>query len=278
MISGKTRLTGLLGWPVTHSKSPALHGHWLRHAGIDGAYLPLPVREEDLPAVLYAMPRMGFIGANVTIPHKQAVMGLVDRLDPWAAQIGAVNMLVWGKEGDLTGFNMDALGFLLNLQETVPDFDAHHGPAVLLGAGGAARAAAAALSRAGASEIRLLNRSFDKALDLANQIGGPIIPLPWEDRHAALSGAALLVNGTSLGMQNQPSLDLDLTNLPQSALVNDLVYAPIETQLLCDARQRGNRVITGIGMLLYQARPAFAAWWGVEPEVTPALRDELLAP
>jgi shikimate dehydrogenase len=278
MISGNARLTGLLGWPVSHSKSPALHAFWLKEAGIDGAYLPLKVAAEDLPAVLYAMPRMGFIGANVTVPHKQAVMNLVDHLDPWALQVGAVNLLVWNEQDGLTGFNSDAMGFLLNLKQAFPDFAADRGPAVLLGAGGAARAVAAALVGAGAPEIRLLNRSFDKADDLARQIGGPILPLPWKDRHAALANAALLVNSTSLGMRGQPNLDLNLTDLPGDALVNDLVYAPLETALLAAARRRGNPVVNGIGMLLHQARPAFAAWWGIEPELAKALQEILLAP
>jgi shikimate dehydrogenase len=278
MITGKARLTGLLGWPVSHSKSPRLHNFWLEQAGIDGAYLPLPVAPSDLAAVLPVLPRMGFIGVNVTVPHKQAVMPFLDRLDPLAATIGAVNTIVMEEGGKMVGRNTDAEGFLLNLREAEPGFDAGKGPIVLLGGGGAARAAAAALIEQGAREIRLLNRSKDKAEELAAALGPAVKVLDWAERHDALAGAMLLVNSTSLGMEGQPPLDLSLESLPQQALVNDLVYAPLETALLAAARQRGNKVADGLGMLLHQARPAFAAWWGTMPELTPEIRAMMLAP
>jgi len=274
MITGKAKLTGLLGWPVGHSKSPRLHNHWLAQFGIDGAFLPLPVSPNDLTTVVPALSRMGFIGLNVTVPHKQAVMPFATRLDPFAKRIGAVNCLTLQPDGSWLGSNTDAAGFMLNLK----GFDPASGPIVLLGAGGAAHAAAAALIENGAIEIRLVNRSRDKAEELAASLGGPLKVVGWEQRHAALAGAALLVNSTSLGMDGQPPLDLKLDELPATALVNDLVYAPLETPLLAAARRRGNPVADGLGMLMHQARPAFANWWGVTPEITPEIRALMLAP
>jgi shikimate dehydrogenase len=277
MISGKARLAGILGWPVSHSKSPLLHNRWIAEHGLDGAYVPLPVAPEHLAEALRALPRLHFAGANVTVPHKEAALELVDRVEPLAARIGAVNTLVIGSDGKITGSNTDAVGFLHNLKET-PGFSAASGPAVILGAGGAARAACAALLEDGAPEIRLVNRSLDRARHLAADLGGPIVPVEWQGRAEALESAALLINSTSLGMTGQPPLEISLDRLPETALVNDLVYAPLETALLAAARARGNRVADGIGMLLHQARPGFAAWFGVMPDITPALREMMLKP
>jgi shikimate dehydrogenase len=276
MISGKARLAGILGWPVGHSKSPRLHNHWLALHGIDGAYVPLPVAPADLAAAVRLLPRLSFAGANVTVPHKEAVLALVDAVDPLAARIGAVNTLVIDEQGRITGRNTDALGFLLNLKEVRPDLGS--GPAVILGAGGAARAACAALLEDGVAEIRLVNRSLDRARQLAAEIGGPIVAIDWSGREAALDDAGLLVNSTSLGMTGQLPLEISLDRLPETALVNDMVYAPLETGLLAAARARGNPVADGIGMLLHQARPGFEAWFGVRPEVTPEIRAMMLAP
>jgi len=276
MISGKARLAGILGWPVSHSKSPRLHNHWLALHGIDGAYVPLPVAPSDLAEAVRLLPRLSFAGANVTVPHKETVLELVDEVDPLAARIGAVNTLVIAANGRITGRNTDALGFLFNLKEIREQPAA--GPAVVLGAGGAARAACAALIEEGAPEIRLVNRSLDRARQLAADLGGPIVPVAWSGREAALEGAALLVNSTSLGMTGQPPLEIALDRLPKDALVNDMVYAPLETGLLAAARARGNAVADGIGMLLHQARPGFEAWFGVMPEVTPDIREMMLKP
>ena len=276
MISGKARLAGILGWPVSHSKSPRLHNHWLALHGIDGAYVPLPVAPSDLAEAVRLLPRLSFAGANVTVPHKETVLELVDEVDPLAARIGAVNTLVIGADGRITGRNTDALGFLLNLKEVRPAPAA--GPAVVLGAGGAARAACAALIQEGVPQIRLVNRSLDRARQLAVDLGGAIVPVEWSGREAALEGAALLVNSTSLGMTGQPPLEISLDRLPEDALVNDMVYAPLETPLLAAAKARGNPVADGIGMLLHQARPGFKAWFGVMPEVTPDIRAMMLAP
>lgn len=277
MISGKARLAGIIGWPVGHSKSPRLHNHWLRSLGIDGAYVPLPIAPADLAEAIPMLPRLGFVGANVTVPHKESLLDLVDSLDPLAAHIGAVNTLVFTADGRIEGRNTDAAGFILNLEES-PAFRPRSGPAVILGAGGAARSACAALLAEGAPQIRLVNRSLDRARQLAADLGGPIVPLEWGAREEALEGAALLVNSTSLGMTGQPPLGIRLDRLPQAALVNDLVYAPIETELLAAARARGNPVADGLGMLLHQARPGFAAWFGTMPALTPEIREMMLAP
>jgi shikimate dehydrogenase len=276
MLSGRSRVAGIIGWPVAHSRSPRLHGYWLRCYGIDGAYVPLPVRPERFVEALPALPLLGFAGANVTVPHKEAALAAVDRVSPEARRIGAVNTIVIAADGTLEGRNTDGFGFSENLRTALPGWSAAAGPAVLLGAGGAARAVAVALLDAGAPEVRLANRTADRAERLAADIGGPIRVVGWDDRAAALADAALLVNTTTLGMTGQPPLDLPLGRLPPSAVVNDVVYAPLETALLASAHRRGNPVVDGLGMLLHQARPAFAAWFGVEPEVTPELRRFVL--
>lgn len=275
-LSGRARLAGVIGWPVSHSRSPRLHGFWLRRYRIDGAYLPLAVRPDCLAAAIRALPLLGFRGANVTVPHKEAALAAMDRVAESARRIGAVNTIVIDSEGRLEGRNTDGYGFLESLRARWPGWRATAGPAVLLGAGGAARAIAAALTDSGAPEIRLVNRTVERAERLARELGGPVRVFAWAERAAALSAAALLVNTTTLGMSGQPPLDLDLDPLPPEAVVNDIVYAPLETALLAAARARGNPVVDGLGMLLHQARPGFAAWYGVEPEVTPALRAFVL--
>ena len=278
ILTGKAKLAGVLGWPVGHSRSPRLHGFWLQQHGIDGAYLPLAVRPEDFEAVIRALPRMGFRGANVTVPHKEAALALADHVDPLARRIGAVNTLVVRDDGSLEGRNTDAFGFIENLRQGCPGFSAARGPAVVLGAGGAARAVVAALQDDGCPEIRLLNRSRERAealkadLETVVMPGGNITVLPWDSRAAALNDAALLVNTTSLGMTGQPPLEISLAALPTDALVTDIVYAPLLTDLLRAAQSRGNPIVDGLGMLLHQARPGFEAWFGVSPKVTDELR------
>lgn len=276
-ITGKARLAGVIGWPVGHSRSPRLHGFWLDRLGVDGAYVPLAVRPGDLAAVVAALPRMGFRGANLTVPHKEHALGLVDELDPLAERIGAVNTLVFRDDGTIEGRNTDAFGFLENLRRGAPGWRPEAGPAVVLGAGGAARAVVAALADAGVPGIRVVNRSVARAERLGAEIGGPVRVEPWERRAAALDGAALLVNTTSLGMTGQPALDIDLAALPDGAVVNDIVYAPLETDLLKAAKARGATAVDGLGMLLWQAVPGFEAWFGARPEVTEDLRDWVLA-
>jgi shikimate dehydrogenase len=275
-LSGKAKLAGVMGWPVSHSRSPRLHGFWLERYGIDGAYLPLAVRPEDLAAALAALPKLGFRGCNLTIPHKEAALPLCTSVDPMAARIGAVNTIVVGADGGLTGSNSDAFGFLENLRQGAPGWRADAAPACLLGAGGAARAVIAALLEAGAPELRLVNRTRARAEALATAFGPAVKVFDWKDAGPAQKDCGLLVNTTSLGMSGQPPLDCDLSELPGEAVVNDIVYAPLETGLLTAARARGNPVVDGLGMLLHQARPGFAAWFGVEPEVTGELRAFVL--
>lgn len=277
IVSGKARLAGVLGWPVGHSRSPRLHGFWLEQLGIDGAYLPLAVKPEDFAHVVRALPRMGFRGANVTVPHKEEALRLADEVDPLAARIGAVNTLIAADDGRIIGCNTDAFGFMENLRQGAPSWAPAVGPAVILGAGGAARAVCVALQDAGVPEIRLLNRSRARAEALAEDLGGAMRVLEWDDRSAALAGAGLLVNTTVLGMSGQPPLELDLSALPVTALVNDIVYAPLMTDLLKAAKARGNMVVDGLGMLLHQAVPGFEAWFGVRPTVTRELREFVLA-
>ena len=270
------RAAGVMGWPVAHSRSPALHGFWLRAHGINGAYLPFPVPPDRLAAALRGLAALGFAGCNVTVPHKEAVLALVDAADATARRIGAVNLVVVRPDLSLEGRNTDAYGFLANLRQSCPGWRAEAGPAVVLGAGGAARAVLVALADAGCPEIRLLNRSRGRA-EALQALGSAVGVMDWERRAAALEGAALLVNTTSLGMQGQPPLDLDLGALPRAAVVADLVYVPLETPLLAAARARGNPAVDGLGMLLHQAVPSFEAWFGVHPEVTAALRAHIAA-
>ncbi len=290
ILSGRARLAGVMGWPVGHSLSPRLHGFWLDHHGIDGAYLPLAVTPERFETALRGLADMGFGGVNVTVPHKRAALALCDEVAPLAARIGAVNTLVF-EDGRLKGSNTDAFGFLENLRQGASAgdppswdptaWDPTAGPALILGAGGAARAVAVALLDAGVPELRLANRTAARAEALAQELGaeepgGQVTAVPWERRGAALGDLAVLVNTTSLGMAGQPPLELDLDPLPTGALVTDIVYAPLETDLLARARARGNPVVDGLGMLLHQARPGFEAWFGVAPEVTAELRAFVL--
>jgi shikimate dehydrogenase len=268
---------GVMGWPVRHSLSPRLHGFWLAHHGINGTYEPLEVRPEDCTEFIKNLPAQGFAGVNVTVPHKETAAAAVDVLDDNARRLGAVNTIVVQPDGTLHGSNTDGFGFLENLTSGAPDWTAGDGPVVVLGAGGAARAVVAALLGAGVTEVRLTNRTVERAEALADEIGGNISVIGWENRSSVLDGAALLVNTTTLGMTGKPPLDIDLGPLPVSAVVNDIVYAPLMTPLLSAAENRGNPIVDGIGMLLHQARPGFHRWFGVEPEVTDNLKAHVLA-
>lgn len=271
----KIPLAGVIGCPIGHSRSPVLHGTWLRHYGLAGHYVPLHVAADDLADTLRAMPRMGFVGANVTIPHKESVMALADDVSETALRIGAANTLTFAPDGRLHADNTDAYGFIANLRQNAPDWDATRGPALVLGAGGAARAIIVALQDAGVPEIVLSNRTAARAEGLAAEFG--VTALPWEDRGRVLPGTACVVNTTSLGMQGQPELQIDLTTLPAFALVTDIVYSPLETSLLAQAQAQGCTVVDGLGMLLHQAVPGFERWFGTRPEVTDALRAAVLA-
>jgi shikimate dehydrogenase len=266
------RVAGVIGWPVSHSRSPKLHNYWLQHYNIAGTYLPMPVRPQLLETALRGLSALGFAGCNVTIPHKEEVAKLVDAIDPVARRVGAVNTIVVRPDGTLSGSNTDGYGFIENLRDGRPNWHADAGPAVVVGAGGAARSVVVSLIDGGAREIRLINRTRARGEQLTDAFGGRVCVLDWDARHAALAGAALLVNTTNQGMAGQPPLDLELDDLPRAALVYDLVYNPLHTPLLRGARARGNPIVGGLGMLLHQARPGFQAWFGVLPEITAELR------
>jgi shikimate dehydrogenase len=265
-------LAGVMGDPVMHSRSPKLHNYWLAKYGLSGTYVPLAITVERLRAALRALPALGFAGCNLTIPHKEAALDIVDKLDPLARRIGAVNCVVVAPDGSLEGHNHDGFGYIESVREAQPKWRADTGPIVVIGAGGGARAVLVGLVDQGAREIRLVNRTPARGKALAQDLGGPIGALRWEEREAALEGAAMLINATNQGMLGEPPLDIALDRLPVSALVSDIVYIPRETALLAAARRRGNPTVNGLGMLLHQARPAFHAWFGIMPEVTPELR------
>ncbi len=276
ILSGRAKLAGVMGWPVSHSRSPRLHGYWLEHYGVDGAYVPLAVAPDRLRDAIGGLVALGFRGVNLTLPHKEAALDHVDDLSATARRIGAVNTIVVGADGKLRGDNTDAFGFLEHLKASAPQWRADAHPVAVLGAGGAARAVIVALLDEGVKELRLINRSPERASKLREAFGPAITVVNWAARSTALSDVSLLVNATSLGMSAQAPLDLALDRLNQTTVVYDLVYAPLDTPLLKAARQRGNAVVDGLGMLLHQARPGFQAWFGVEPEVTAALRAFVL--
>src|SRR3984893_13145440 len=265
-------LAGVMGYPVMHSRSPKLHNYWLAKYGLTGTYVPLAIKAEHLRAALRALPALGFSGCNLTIPHKEAALEIVDRIDPLARRIGAVNCVVVAVDGSLMGQNHDAFGYIESVREAQPAWRADRGPIVVIGAGGGARAVLVSLIDQGAREIRLVNRTPARGKGLAGGLGCPSTGLGWEQREVALKGAAMLVNATNQGMVGERPLDLALDALPVSALVSDIIYIQRETPLLPAAPKRGNPTVNGLGMLLHQARPAFQAWFGIMPEVTPELR------
>lgn len=267
ILTGHARLAGIIGWPVTHSRSPRLHGFWLERHAVDGAYVPLAVRPGEFATAVRGLAAAGFAGANVTQPHKRAAFALCDAVEPSAQHAGAVNTMVF-RAGRITGSNTDGWGFLANLRSQ--GVDPTTGPVLLLGAGGAARAIAAALLETGVP-VTIANRTPEHAEALAADLRGLRI-LPWEQRNEALSDQALLVNATSLGMQGQPPLAVDLDHAAPRLAVADIVYVPLETPLLASAAARGLRAVEGLGMLLFQAIPGFRAWFGVEPQVDADLR------
>ena len=270
-LTGKTRLAGLLGWPVSHSRSPRLHGLWLDRHGIDGAYVPLPVSPERFGPAIRALADLGFRGANVTIPHKEAALAACDTVEEEARRIGAVNTLIFHEDGRIEGWNTDGWGFLESLKEQAPAFHVKRGPAVILGAGGGARAVAHALLSQGCPRLTLVNRRPARAEALAAELtahGAPVAVAATPP----LKDAALLVNTTSQGMQGQPPLLIDLAPMPAGSVVADIVYVPLETPLLATARARGLTAVDGLGMLLHQGRRGFQAWFGTMPQVDAGLR------
>lgn len=262
--------TGVIGHPIAHSKSPLIHNYWIERHGLSGTYEAIDIDPEELKNGINQLIETGFNGFNVTIPHKRSVMELCDTLDETARAVGAVNTVTI-REKKLHGTNTDVFGFIENIRQSAPDFDFTKGSACIIGAGGAARAVLYGLLKENVPEIRITNRTQEKSEGLKDMVNANLKVIPWQEREGALSGASLLVNTTSLGMTGKPSLELDIAALPKDALVCDIVYAPLYTNLLKQAQQQGNQIVTGIGMLLHQARPAFEEWFGVRPEVTPEL-------
>lgn len=274
MISGKAKLAGVIGYPVSHSLSPVLHNYWLKTYQIDGVYIPLHVTPDGLSQVLNTLPKMGFQGVNLTLPHKEQALDIVDEVSDIARRIGAVNTITV-RDGLLVGTNTDGEGFLENLKQQVKDLSPYLEQIMLIGAGGAAKSIAVALADAGAQQIRITNRSIERAEALANEIEVAEV-CAWENKEAALEDVTLLVNTTSLGMVGQPPLELSLDTLPKQALVTDAIYNPLMTPLLLQAKNRGNLVVTGIGMLMHQAVSGFEGWFGVRPEVDETITSVLI--
>lgn len=269
-------LAGVLGNPIAQSKSPRLHSHWLRKYGLLGHYVPLHVTEDSLETVVRAMPKMGFVGANVTLPHKIAVMQFADQITDRATLIGAANTLTFKEDGRIIADNTDGYGFMSNLKQNAPDWDPKSGPAVLLGAGGAARAIIVALADAGVSEILLTNRTRAKAEALRAEFGARIRVVDWVQAGNILEGAATVINSTSLGMTGNAALRIPLDGLTRGTLVTDIVYSPLRTRLLEEAEAAGCTVVDGLGMLLHQGVPGFERWFGVRPEVDDETRRAVL--
>jgi shikimate dehydrogenase len=265
-------LAGVMGWPVAHTRSPAIHNHWIAKYGLRGAYVQLPVQPERLEAAIRGLAALGFAGCNVTVPHKVSAMRFMDELHPAARRVAAINTIVVQADGRLLGMNNDGAGYIQSLRDADATWHGDAGPALVLGAGGAARAIVVALLDEGVPELRITNRTLERAQELAEAFGDRVKVVPWADRNEAMAGVSLLVNTTTLGMHGQAPLDVALHALPQEAMVSDAIYIPMETPLLADARKAGHRTVNGLGMLLNQARPAFQSWYGVLPEVTPELR------
>jgi len=268
----KFLLAGVMGWPVMHSRSPLIHNYWLRKHQLTGVYVPLAIPPDGIVAALRALPALGFAGANITIPHKQTAMQAVDEVSEAARVIGAISCVTVLPDGRLAGSNNDSFGFIRNLRATQPDWYPGAGPVVVIGAGGGARAVCFGLLQEGVREIRLVNRTYERAQQVAAALGPAVHAVTWEQRDAALANAALLVNTTSQGMVGQAALDLSLVALPASAIVADIVYVPLQTPLLAAARARGLATVGGLGMLLQQGPLAWKLWFGIEPQVT----DELV--
>ena len=276
MSHDKIPLAGVIGSPIAHSKSPQLHGHWLKVNGLKGFYIPMDVAADDLESVLRTMPKMGFVGVNVTVPHKEKVMELADLVTDRATLIGAANTLVFRKDGKIHADNTDGYGFIQNLKENAPDWRPKAGPAAVLGAGGAARAVVASLLDAGVPEIMISNRTRVRAEALQADFGSRLTVVDWVQAGNMLEDALTVVNTTSLGMIGKPPLRVPLDGLRQEAVVTDLVYAPLKTRLLLEAEKAGCATVDGLGMLLYQAIPGFERWFGVRPVVDSATRAAAL--
>lgn len=269
----KFLMAGVMGWPVMHSRSPMMHNYWMEQQGVAGTYVFFEIKPGELAPALKALHPLGFAGCNLTIPHKLDAMSIVDEVDDVAKKIGAISCVVVREDGSLFGTNNDWFGFIGNLKQQQPDWRADAGPVTVIGAGGGSRAVCYGLLQEGATELRLVNRTRARAEAIAAEYGGPITVLPWEERHDALDGVATAVNATSQGMVGEAALDIRLDALPKTAQVADIIYTPLETPFLADARKRGNRTVNGLGMLIHQGPPAWKYWFGLEPTVTGELRE-----
>jgi shikimate dehydrogenase len=270
-------LAGVIGHPIAHSRSPALHGYWLKRYGLKGHYIPIDIAPLDLPELIRTLPRLGFVGLNVTIPHKEAILQIADIVTDRAALIGAANTLIFRKDGKIHADNTDGSGFMANLRQNAPQWTPALGPAVVLGAGGAARAVVAALLEVGVPEVRLVNRTRPRADALRSDFGAKVHVHEWVQAGNLLEDAVTVVNTTSLGMTGKPDFRVPLEHLNPHALVTDLVYTPLKTQLLIEAEAHGCTVVDGLGMLLHQAAPGFERWFGIRPDVDEATRKAVLA-
>jgi len=270
-------LAGVVGSPIGHSKSPLIHGHWIRKYDLNGYYIPIEIRPENFESAIRSMPKLGFRGLNVTIPYKETILSIATSISDRASLIGAANTIVFGPEGSIRADNTDGVGFIQNIRSQAPDWKGSNGPAVVLGAGGASRAIVSALLADGVPEVRLSNRTRHRAEMLKDQFGAKITVVDWTKASEAMDGAAMIVNTTSLGMYGNPPLKVKLNYAPNYALVTDIVYTPINTELLEQAQSFGLRTVDGVGMLLHQAVPGFEYWYDVRPEVDDQIRQIVLA-
>ncbi len=271
-------LAGVVGSPVAHSRSPRLHRYWLRKYGIPGYYIPMDIAAGDLAEAFATLPKLGFVGVNVTIPHKERILEFADIVTDRAALMGAANTIIFRDDGKVHADNTDGYGFIENLRHGVPDWSPKSGPAAVVGAGGAARAVIASLLDGGAPEIRVTNRTRARADALRAEFGARVQVFDWVAAGNAIEGAATIVNASSLGMTGKPSFRVPLDGLSPNAVVTDLVYTPLDTQLLEEARKTGCRTVDGLGMLIHQAVPAFERWFGLRPEVDAGVRSAVLSP
>ncbi|WP_121060945.1 shikimate dehydrogenase [Chachezhania antarctica] len=272
MTGTRIPLAGVIGSPISHSKSPQIHRHWLNAYGLSGHYIPMDIDRDDLGDVIRTLPKMGFVGVNITVPHKEVVMEIADTITDRAILIGAVNTLIFRKDGKIMGDNTDGYGFMENIRAGAPHWDPKAGPVAVLGAGGAARAVVAALSDAGVPQILLTNRTRIRAEKLKEEFGQRVKVTDWVQAGNIIDEASLVVNTTSLGMVGQPELRVPLDGLTPETIVTDLVYNPLKTRLLAAAEEAGCTTVDGLGMLLHQAVPAFERWFGIRPEVDAAAR------
>ena len=272
----KIPLAGVIGHPIAHSRSPALHGFWLRRYGVKGHYIPMDVAPADLETTVRHLPKIGFVGLNVTIPHKEAILKIADVITDRAALIGAANTLIFRKDGKIHADNTDGAGFIANLRQNAPQWNPAAGPAVVFGAGGASRAVVAALIEVGVPEIRIANRSRPRAEVLRSDFGAKLVVYDWVQAANMLEGAATVINTTSLGMVGKPEFRVPLDALQPGSVVNDLVYTPLKTRFLLEAEARGGIVVDGLGMLLHQAAPGFERWFGPTPAVDEETRQAVL--